>query len=471
MKILLAASEVAPIIKMGGLGDVIGALPKALEKLNVECSVVVPFFPFAKVDANTLVKRLDIQVPYNGDTNLVEVYSTVLPESTVEVFLLQNDNYFHGHSKTWKISNEEELELFSFFDRAVVEFIKSEYNTYDLVHCHDWHTGLITHILSDELGLERPATLFTIHNLMYQGVGDPSIVRNVGIVPGEHMLIDWDVADGDVNMIQQGITSADFVSTVSPTYMTEIQTPDFGGGLEDVLKAREGRLAGILNGIDYSSMPKDFDEANYNSVKSTYKRSLQKKLDLKVDDGIPMFAFVGRLDPHQKGIDILYNVIPNIVKNGGQFVLLGTGDAEWEQKLKQLQTDVNNSQAISINTSFDLTLAHDIYCASDFLIAPSRYEPCGLIQMIAMWYGSLPIVRATGGLKDSVINGQNGFVFEDYTAESLNNAVLSAFTAYKGQAFGALVINALRADFRWDKSALAYKDLYTKIIHLHKENI
>jgi starch synthase len=244
MKVLLAASEAAPIIKLGGLGDVIGSLPKALEKLGVDVDIIVPYYPAANPPASTY-KAFELSIPYGSDSHTVEVYKTRLPDSEVDVFLLKNARYFVYGGKEAFADNISETEMFVFFNRAVVEFIKAKFNTYDIVHCNDWHTGLITHLLVDELPDSRPRTLFTIHNLMYQGVGDPDLVKDVGITPGSHRLVDWDLEDGDVNMMLQGITSSDYVNAVSPTYAKEILTKKFGGGFAEILKAREGRLSGL----------------------------------------------------------------------------------------------------------------------------------------------------------------------------------------------------------------------------------
>jgi starch synthase len=471
MKILLVASEVAPIIKLGGLGDVAGSLPKALEKLGVDVDVIVPYFPFAKTEGLPVYKNLDINVPYAGENNPTGVFTTKLPGSNVDVIMLQNSKYFHSHQKTWTMSNEEELATFSFFDRAVVEYVKTKFNTYDLIHCNDWHTGLITHLLSDELETERPATLFTIHNLMYQGKGAVEIVRDVGIVPGEHSLIDFDISDGDLNMIQQGISSADFVNTVSPTYMKEILTKEYGADFSDILQARIGRTDGILNGLDYSSFPRTYDETNWSTEKPKIKKDLLAKLGLNPDSKRPLFAFVGRLDPYQKGIDLVHQIIPHLIQKGGDFVLLGTGDTGWQDKLVELSKDPQYSPYFSAKIMFDKGLAEQIYAASDFLIVPSKYEPCGLIQMIAMWYGSLPIVRATGGLKDSVQEGINGFLFDKYTAQDLINVVDKAFAAYNGRELPKMITTAMTSDFSWDKSAQQYKELYKKVIQLRIDSV
>lgn len=469
MKVLLAASEVAPIVKIGGLGDVIGSLPKALRKLGVKADVVVPFYSTIKTDNLQIYKSHVIDVDFNGETNPVDVYKTRLPDSEVWVFMLKNDKYLAAGGVSYYARTVSETEMFSFFDSAIVELVKSAFNTYDVIHCNDWHTGMVTHLLEQQLGYERPATLFTIHNLMYQGVGDDDIVREVGIVPGEHPLIDWDIADGDLNMMQQGVTSADFVNTVSPTYAQEILTPKFGGSLVDILKAREGRLCGILNGIDYAAFPRGYDAVSWQIEKPKMREALVRKCGLTIDADCPIFSFIGRIDPNQKGLDILFDAVPEIIKGGGAFILLGSGDKVWEEKYMHLAEDASFSGKIACINKFDPDLANLIYSGSDFLVIPSKYEPCGLIQMIAMWYGTIPIVHAVGGLKDTVIDYVNGLVFDRYTAEALIDSVRAAFETYKSKdTMTDLVTTAMTQNFDWTKSAIEYAKLYERIIELRK---
>ncbi len=460
MKILLVASEVAPVIKIGGLGDVVGSLPKALAKIGVNADVIVPFFPTAVVTGLSVYKCYDLSVPFSGQDHNVEVYKTQL-ESGTDIFLLKNSYYFASGGKNFFAQNYTETEMFTFFDACVVQFVKSALNTYNIIHCNDWHTGLITHLLEDELGRERPKTLFTIHNIIYQGVGTPELLKHFGYVPGSHQLIDWDVADGDINMLQQGITSSDFVNTVSPTYATEILTKEFGGGFEDILQSRKDRLSGILNGIDFTSFPSDITTLNYKTVKSEKKRQLMSKLGMSASD-LPIFSFVGRIDAFQKGLSLLAEALPELLKNYGSFVLLGSGDKKWEARLVEIGEKFGKKT--SINIKFDADLANLIYAGSDFLLVPSKYEPCGLIQMIAMHYGTLPIVHGVGGLKDTVSNGDNGFVFNDFTTDALLGSVKEAVNVYNTPQMDKMIENSLKKDFSWDKSALEYKKLYERIL-------
>lgn len=475
MKVLLVASEVAPLIKFGGLGDVIGSLPKALEQLNVNIDVIVPFYPFAKLENSKVYKSIELQVPFDNENHTVEVFKTKLPGSNVDVLLLKNERFFNI-SKVNPVPPAQagkqisEMEMYTFFSRAVVEYVKSQFNTYDVVHCNDWHTGLIVHLLEEELE-PRPMTLFTVHNLLYQGISGVDIIREAGLVPGVHKILEWDIADGDLNMMQQGVAASDYVNTVSPTYAKEIMTEEFGKNLCDLVKAREGRVSGILNGIDYSQFPRSLSSgtSRNNDVddglkyKQEHKQIIQKELSL-IEKDIPLFCFISRLDPNQKGLDILYSTVSHILKSGGQFVLLGSGDKTWEYKFKELETKPEFKGRISINISFDTALANRIYEGSDFIVIPSKYEPCGLNQMIGMWYGCLPIVHAVGGLKDSVNDGINGFTFEKYDSNSLNEAINKAINVYNSDHRKLVIEHALHTDFSWDKSAKLYKELYERML-------
>lgn len=490
MKVLFAVSEVAPIIKLGGLGDVAGALPKSLQRQGVNIDVIVPFYPRAKTEGLSIYKALELNIPFGGENFEIEVFKTRLPDTSVDVYLLRNSHFFNLGGQSAFANNISETKMFMFFDRAVVEFIKSQFNTYDIVHCNDWHTGLITHLLKDELHDNRPATLFTIHNIMYQGVGDLSSVEDVGFAPGQHALVDWDLEDGDVNMMLQGITSSDFINTVSPTYARELVTKHFGGGFSDILRTRSGRLSGILNGVDYTALPRYYDVDDVADGKTKAKELLVEKLGLGKGSGsvsrsglafsltpnlalpstpnstrpksLPIFAFIGRLDPQQKGLDLLYDLLRDFPPGLAQFVVLGTGDPAWEKKLKNVA-----KSGISVNTVFDEELALEIYAGADFLLVPSRYEPCGLIQMNAMWYGTLPIVHGVGGLKDTVTDGVTGFVFDDYSSAAFRGAIDRALGIYSREArFAKMRENAMLEDFSWEASAGAYKRLYEKMLRL-----
>lgn len=473
LKVLLCGSEVAPVIKLGGLGDVLGSLPKSLENIGVDADVVAPFFPSAKIEGLKLYKSRDLLAPFSGVNQRVEVWATKLPASNVDLYMLKNDDFFGGVGKSAFLGNLSETQAFSFFSRCVVELVKSRFNTYDVVHCNDWHTGLVTHLLQDELGISRPATIMTIHNISYQGLGDTFVAREAGLDPAVHKTISWDISDGDLNLLMQGIMTSDFITTVSPSYVTELLAMDDGSQIQDVLISRQDRFIGILNGLDYASFARSISKGNWQSQKQSDRSKLLNELALvrnedRDEKDPPVFSMVSRLDPNQKGLDILFEIIPYIVENGGRFVLLGSGDKAWEEKFKQLQTELG-PQKVSINTTFDADLAIKIYKGSDFFLIPSKFEPCGLTQMIAMWYGAVPVAHATGGLKDTIKHGKTGFLFTDYSAEAFKACLTKCFNIYKSPAHFAIVEECLSQDFSFDKSAHSYKELYEKAVQIRKD--
>jgi starch synthase len=471
MKILLAASEVTPIIKIGGLGDVIGSLPKALATLDVDVDIIVPYFSYASTQNLKLVRYLDLTVPFGGQTFKVTLYKTKLPSSLVDLILVSSYEFFSGVKSNYFANNSSETRMFAFFSKCVVEYIKSSFNTYDLVHCNDWHTGAIPGLLKIELGNERPATLFTIHNIAYQGVSDMALVKEVDIGPTYSRIVDVDIEDNSLNLMQQGVSSADFINTVSVSYAEEILDEEFGAGINGILKNREGRLTGILNGIDYANFPRTFSGTNFRSVKSRKKDDISAMFNFISDKDRPLFVFIGRLDPGQKGIDLIYDNISFFKETNSNLVILGKGSPEWEKRLLEICSLSEYKRNVVAHIDFDTKLANDLYEASDFILIPSKYEPCGLVQMIGMWYGSVPIARSTGGLKDSITDGITGILFSDYSGNSLNNALRKAVKMYDEdtQTYETIAANCLKQDFGWQKSALKYKDLYIRIIKLKKE--
>ena len=463
MKVLFAASEVAPIVKMGGLGDVIGALPKALSKLKIDVDVIIPFYSTIEVSKYKIYKHCELEVPFNGETIVTSIYKTKLPQSTVDVLLVRNDKLFDV--KRGYIVDE--VVPYAFFCKAVVHFINHGFNTYDIVHCHDWHTGMIPHMLTDDLSNSKPPVLFTIHNISYQGNTSSSILKDIDVNVSNHPAVYYDIQDGFLNFMQEALMSADYINTVSPSYASEILYKDIGGDLSSILYDRRSRLTGILNGLDYSILTRGFDLADWKKGKADAKIKLYDKLGLTLDTKLPLFAFVSRLDPNQKGTAILYESLNDIVAKFGAFVLLGTGDPHWEKKLLEFSEESNRlyGKRVSVNISFDIALAEELYQASDFLLIPSRFEPCGLTQMLAMYYGCLPIVRDTGGLKDSVTDSVNGFKFKTYSSSELTNTIKKAALLFNDKRkYDKMVQNALKTDFSWDRSAAEYKSLYKKVV-------
>lgn len=477
MKVLFAVSEAAPIVKIGGLGDVAGSLPKALEKLGVDIDVAIPYYSIIDPAKYKIIKQFDMTIPFAGATHHVGVYKTKLPESSVDVLMFRNLKYLSGGGIKAFSSLKDEVERFAFFDRAIVEYIKLSFNTYDLVHCQDWHTGVITHILEEEVGEERPATLFTIHNVAYQGQAGLELVQELDLSIPAHQILQWDLEDGNINFMLEGAASSDALSTVSPTYAKELLFNDIGGQISEILAARKDRFFGILNGIDYDffNPKKDkhlhtrYDHTSFKAGKQANKTALQKEIGL-TQKQVPLIAMVTRLDVKQKGLDILAEALDAIFEQDVQFVLLGKGDPAFEKRLEKLAGLKKLHGKLAIKLGFDEGLARRIYASSDMFLMPSRTEPCGLGQMIAMRYGSLPIVHSTGGLRDTVADGVDGFCFNVFSGNALLRSVTKACKLWGSDKWQTMVKHAMQKDFSWDKSALDYLDLYKKVIAIRKSS-
>lgn len=416
VKVIFVASECTPIAKIGGLGDVIGSLPKALAELGVEVKIILPFY--AAIDRKIWKpKRL-----FDLD-NETSVWRTRLPKSPVEVFLIYNKKYLSSgdvyFSRTAFAQHHQEIRRFKFFSRAVFRLLQDSWLNWrpDIIHCNDWHTGALVREMRDSKLEMR--TVFTIHNLANQGVTKRE------------------------NLMAEGIKNANIVTTVSPTYAKEILTKKYGDGLENLLKkrARENKLVGILNGVDYGFWPKKHTRV----------------------DNIPTFGLVSRLT-YQKGIDLLVPLVGEFVrKYKAQFWFLGQGEPQNEKVLEKLAHQYPKNVFSEIG--FDEKKAHRIYRESDFFLMPSRFEPSGLGQMISMHYGTVPIVRATGGLKDSVKHLKTGFVFQKESVADLKKAMeLAVEYFYNKKKFAVIRRNCLKQDFSWSKSAKKYLALYKNLL-------
>lgn len=474
MKVLFAVWELDPFFKMGGLGDVARALPGALKKLEVDIRVIVPYYKVVKMGRNKKTKVGEFKLEYAGKKETVEIWGVIHPYMKVPAYFLKNGTYLD-----FAVS----IETWGFFDKAVVEAIKSNVLNWqpDIVHVNDCHCGLIPHLIKlEKLPIK---TMLTIHNLAYQKKTSLDVIRHVGINPNSSKSIRWEIKKYQVNFLLEAIMHADIITTVSPTYAKEILTEEFGSGLNEILKGMEGRIYGILNGIDidfshtthdtavkfpYGPSEKRVDEKieyyGWKEGKRLNKEFLQKKLGLKVEDNIPMLCFIGRIDARQKGLDILHTMLRRIDQEKFEFVILGSGDEEWEERYRWLSTFY--PKYISCNFRFDDNLAHQIYAASDFIVIPSKYEPCGLIQMIAMLFGTIPIAHKTGGLKDSIKDGHSGFLFSSYDSKGLEDKVMKAVDVWRNDktTFEKIAENALATDFSWNKSAEKYLHLYNKLI-------
>ncbi|MDD5039531.1 MAG: glycogen/starch synthase [Patescibacteria group bacterium] len=484
-KVLFIASELTPLAKVGGLADVVGALPKALAALGIDVRIAIPKYGVID-DKKYATKKIasGITVPFNGKKELVTVFETALPSSTVPVYLIENKRYLGENGiyfETLQLADsaQREIERFTFFARSSLAMFPALSWKPDIIHCHDWHVGilpLLMKLLAKTDSLYRSIkTLFTIHNLEFQGLFDSRIVmEGLGISTKDcpSLLMR---NDGKINLVQQAIAASDFINAVSPTYRNEILTPEFGAGLEKDLQGREHELAGILNGIDadrFNPATDPYIVKNFSADDLAGKRQcklhVQKRCGLPERDDIPLIGIVSRITD-QKGFDLVYDAIKTTLHNNTQLAILGTGDPKLEELMESLES--KHPHNVSSNIEFNAALAQQIYAGSDIFLMPSRFEPCGLGQMIAMRYGTVPVVRATGGLRDSVADYNNasgagdGFVFEEYKSSALKKALQRALTLYRDEkAWYTLVVRLMKKDFSWNNSARQYAALYNRLI-------
>lgn len=471
MKVLLVAPEAHPFIKTGGLGDVMGALPQSLMDLDMDVRVVIPKYKEIKDEFKgklEFVKWFMVRVGWR--TQYCGVYKCT--HKGVTYYLLDNEYYFN---RDGLYGYYDDGEKFAFFDRAVLEFIKEINWKPDVIHCNDWQTGMIPVLhkleyINHEF-YRNIKTVFSIHNLFFQGIFSPDILPELFGYDYEPFRNGSLELHGGVSFLKGGINYADQVSTVSESYANEIQTSEYGETLEGLLRCRSYALKGIVNGIDYEEYNPETDKfitENYSiddlRGKDVNKEELQKSLGLTVNKNIPLIGIVSRLT-HQKGCDLIINMLDRILQKDVQVVVLGTGDYLYEETFKNFQFRYPGK--VSANIMFDNKLAHKIYAGSDMFVMPSLFEPCGLGQLIALRYGSVPIVRETGGLKDTIspynkYNGVgNGFGFRNYNYGDLMNATEHALEIYNNKdAWRELVIQAMNSNNSWEKSAREYKSLY-----------
>lgn len=479
MTVAFATSELTPIAKVGGLGDVAGALPKALAHLGVNVCVIMPHYDTidaAKYPITDTGKKVSVRA--GGQDYVVTINQTTIPGSEVPVYLLENTDFLTGggvyFEKSAMVNSFQEIERFLFFSMAVLPALAALGIEPDVLHCQDWHTGMLPTFAKIAGGHTK--TLFTIHNLANQGKWDATeILSFIGLTVEHHPNLALRDKHDDINLIQQGILSADLVNTVSPSYAEEILTNEYGYGLEGDLTNRGQQLSGILNGIDVGrfnpatdkDIPQAYTATTADTGKAAAKALLQEKSGLPVNSATAVFGFVGRLT-NQKGTELLPGLIDRFLATGAQLILLGTGDPVLETQMQGMAAKA--PEQIVTTIGFDAALAQLIYAGSDFFLMPSQFEPCGLGQMIAMRYGTPPIVRATGGLRDTVqefdaATGQGtGFVFKDFTSEAFWVEIARALEVFKQPtAYATLKTNDMTQDFSWDTSAKHYVTLYERL--------
>lgn len=481
-RVCFCTSEAVPFAKTGGLADVSGALPPALADVGCDIRVALPAYrsiDHAKFGFNPVG---DAEVPYGMVTARVQFFESRLPGSAVPVYLVAHGPSFdrlglYGEAGTDYADN---LQRFAVFGRGVLALLRRLGWTPDVVHCQDWQTALLPVWLAVEPrdpALEGTATLLTVHNLAYQGLFPPEQLPAAGLPP-ELFTPKGIEFHGRINLLKGGLVFADLLSTVSEQYAREIQTSEFGCGLEGVLRERAGDLIGILNGVDYSAWDPAGDRhiaARYTaddlSGKRTCKADLQRTQGLAVDPGSPLLGMITRL-VDQKGLDLVTATLSEILGLGAQFVLLGTGDPKYHVLFEQLHAQ--HPDRVAVTLGFDDGLAHRIEAGADVFLMPSRYEPSGLNQLYSLRYGTVPVVRKTGGLADTIVDATpeavwrgnaNGFVFSEYSPSAFLDAVTRAVRMFKDQrAWRRLQLTGMRQDFSWGRSAARYLDAYRRLI-------
>ncbi|SNB47712.1 glycogen synthase GlgA [Geobacter sp. DSM 9736] len=476
MKIVMIASEVTPFAKTGGLADVVGSLPKELKRLGHDVRIFIPFYREVEKGGFSIRKgRKSVEVPADKTMQKGLLRQTALDD--IPVYLIEHKGYFGRDTLYGGPTGDypDNAQRFSFFCRGVLDVLKKLDFRPDVLHCHDWQTALIPILLRYEMEKDpffgKTATLFTIHNLAYQGIFPAEALPAMGL-SAEYLTMDRLEYYGNLNLMKGGILTADVVTTVSPTYCEEICGPEQGFGLDGVLRTREDRLFGVLNGLDYSIWDPAHDRnlaKNYTptaiSGRTANKLALQKQLGLEQKVETPLVAMVTRL-VSQKGIDLVVELLPQLAEQNLQLVILGNGDRRYVDAIESFRQ--THPGKIALSTGFNGSLAHRIYAGSDIFMMPSQFEPCGLGQLIALRYGSVPLVHSTGGLKDTVTDQRDsardhlGFTFTDYSSAGLWEAMERALQIFgeNRQEWKKLMRRGMNADYSWAKSAVKYEELY-----------
>jgi len=479
MKILFAASEIAPYAKTGGLADVAAALPKALHACGHDVRLALPFY--GQIDASGFdIKPLGIEVvvPIDGAPRQGSLHVT--RRDGLTVYLVRQDLYFERTGLYGYASGDhaDNAQRFGFFCRALLAALPQLDFAPDVLHANDWQTALLPTLLRHEHGTDPffagTRSVLTLHNLGYQGLFPSLTLAAIGFTPEQLYEADFEYY-GQVSLLKSGVIAADAVTTVSPTYADEIRTPEHGMGFDGILQRRGAAFSGILNGIDAQLWDPGTDPAllfpyavDDLSGKAANKAALQRRFGLRVTPQVPLCVMVSRLD-RQKGFDLLEAAWLQLLQRDLQLLLIGSGDDELQRRLSALAARTPRQTAVHL--VFDEAVARQAYAGSDFFLMPSHYEPCGLAQMIALRYGSLPVVRRTGGLADTVFDFEsgdaraNGIVFTPATPTALLDALDRAAGLFADpQRHQALLRHGMRQDYSWDGPARAYETLYRQLL-------
>ncbi|MDO5548652.1 MAG: glycogen synthase GlgA [Eubacteriales bacterium] len=477
--ILFAASECVPFIKTGGLADVVGALPKSIDKEKYDVRVVIPDYTCIPVEYRNRFTYFGNFYMDLGDVGNYYVGIMTCQIDGVQYYFIDNEHYFHGTKPYSDLLWD--IQKFCFFSKAVLSMLPVIGFHPDIIHCHDWQAGLIP-VFLHEMFKDNPfyhgiRTIMTIHNLKFQGVWDiPTLIRFTGL-PRHIFTPDRLEFKKDANMLKGGLVYADRITTVSNTYAEEIRMPYYGEGLDGLLNARSDSLWGILNGIDYDAynpktdehIAKKYTARTYRKGKLENKLALQRELGMPEDPEIMMLAMITRLTD-QKGLDLVEWVIDRLLQSRIQLVIIGTGDPRYENLFRHYEW--TRKGQVSSNILFNETRAHRLYAAADAMLMPSRFEPCGLTQLISLRYGTVPIVRETGGLRDTVEpyncyeQTGTGFSFANYNADEMLDTIYYAEKVFYEQPkeWAGIVRRGMEKDFSWNSSAKKYEELYESLV-------
>ena len=476
--ILFVASECVPFIKTGGLADVVGSLPKYFPKEYFDVRVVIPKYAGIKEQFKNQMRYVtNFYMDLNWRQQYVGIFE--MEYEGIKFYFIDNEEHFGG--STPYAGMPWDLEKFAYFSKAALSILPTIGFRPDLIHCHDWQTGLVPVYLHERFQADEfyrgIKTVMTIHNLKFQGVWDVKTIQRFSGLPDYFFTPDKLEAYKDGNMLKGGLVYADAITTVSNTYAEEIKTPFYGEGLDGLMRARSGDLRGIVNGIDYDvfnpetdpDIVQNYNAKNFRKEKVKNKRALQEELGLAKDDKKFMIGIVSRLT-NQKGLDLIQCVMDEICTDDVQLVVLGTGDENYENMFRHY--DWKYHDRVSAQIYYSEPLSHKIYAACDAFLMPSLFEPCGLSQLMALRYGTVPIVRETGGLKDTVwpyneFEGTGtGFSFVNYNAHEMLATIRYAESVYydKKREWNKLVDRAMAADFSWNNSARQYEEMYNWLI-------
>ena len=473
IKVLFLAAEAAPFVKIGGLGDVAGSLPRALRALpptvtgdtTVDVRLALPFHPVLRSKVSSLRPIEPFPMQRDGEEIMVDAFETTLDD--MPVYLI-GGGPIDTSSSIYSAKPDTDGEKYTFFSLAALGLIKQLNWHPDVVHANDWHTALAAYgllVQHWQEGEPRPASVITVHNLPFLGPDVDKVLEAYEVPLAQTDLPDW----ARLKPMPLGLWAADAIVAVSPTYADEMLSPEYGSGLDKFLQTRRENLTGILNGLDVDSFNPATDEdiaaqftAESLGERKANKSALAKQVELLSDQSVPLLGVVSRMDP-QKGIDLVLDGLRKLGDVPWQAVILGTGDPKLEESASKLAKDF--PERVRIQAKYDAKLARQIYAGADIFLMPSRYEPCGLSQMIAMRYGCVPVVRAVGGLHDTVTDGETGFVFIKPRVKDFVAAIHRALAKYEDkEAWRVMQKNGMSQDFSWTNSAQKYFELYQRLI-------